>query len=109
MAHPIGRTGFGLISVISSIPEYEIRAELYIDPPNTKRAFPILQQNQKQIEAALGFPLIWHSPEESAARRLYTRKDADFLNQALWPEQFEWLRQRLEIMHKVFAPKLKDL
>ena len=39
----------------------------------------------------------------------FTPKDADFLNESLWPEHFEWLRQRLKTMHKVFAPKVKDL
>jgi hypothetical protein len=41
--------------------------------------------------------------------RLATRKDADFLNESLWPQQFDWLRQRLETMHKVFAPIVKTL
>ena len=41
--------------------------------------------------------------------RLYTRKDADFLNESLWPQHFDWLRQRLETMHKVFAPIVKNL
>ena len=41
--------------------------------------------------------------------RLSTRQNTDFFNEALWPEQFEWLRQRLETMHKVFAPRVKDL
>lgn len=41
--------------------------------------------------------------------RLYTRQNADFLNEALWPQQFEWLRQRLETMHKVFGPIVKNM
>lgn len=41
--------------------------------------------------------------------RVYTRQNADFLNQELWPQQLEWLGQRLETMHKFFAPIVKNL
>jgi len=41
--------------------------------------------------------------------KIYTRQDADILNEKLWPQHFEWLRQRLETMQKVFAPIVKDL
>jgi hypothetical protein len=41
--------------------------------------------------------------------RLFSRQDADFLNESLWPQQFEWLRRRLETMHRVFAPIVKNL
>lgn len=58
---------------------------------------------------ALGFALTWHNPENKAMCRLYTRQNADFLNEALWPQQFEWLRQRLETMRKVFGPIVKNM
>ena len=54
-------------------------------------------------------PLGWRNPENKAMCRLYTRQNADFLNESLWPQQFEWLRQRLEKMHTVFAPIVKKL
>ena len=41
--------------------------------------------------------------------RLYTRKDADFLDESLWPQHFDWLRQQVEKMHRVFAPIVKNL
>jgi len=41
--------------------------------------------------------------------RAYTRQTVDFLNTALWPQQFEWLRGRLETLHKVFSPNVKNL
>ena len=53
--------------------------------------------------------LTWHNPLDKAACRLYTRKSADFLDEQLWPQHFEWLRERLETMHKVFAPIVKNL
>ena len=115
MNHAIGRSGVHLVSIVSlwnsvtGVKGPEIRAELYMDGPSSKQEFAALEKQKAEIEKALGFSLTWHNPDNKAACRLYARKDADFLNEALWPEQFEWLRQRLETMHKVFAPIMKNL
>lgn len=111
----IGKSGFHLGSVISiwnsqtNSKGPEIRVDLYMNSPNAKQEFAALEKQKEAIEKALGFPLTWHNLENKAACRLNTRQDADFLNQQLWPQQFEWLRQRLEIMHKVFSPIIKNL
>jgi hypothetical protein len=111
----IGRSGVHLDSVISvwnsetGLKGPEIRAGLYLDGPNAKQEFAALEKQKEGIEKALGFSLIWHNPENKAACRLYTKHQTDFTNESLWPEQFEWLRTRLETMHKVFAPIVKNL
>jgi len=113
--HAIGRTGVHLASIISTWNSVtnsrgpELRVELYIDGPNAKQEFAALEARKAELEKDLGFPLTWLNPEGKAMCRLYTRLDADFLNEALWPQQFEWLRQRLETMHKVFSPIMKNL
>jgi hypothetical protein len=111
----IGRSGVHLDSVISvwnsetGLKGPEIRAGLYLDGPNAKQEFAMLEKQKESIEQTLGFSLTWHNPENKAACRLYTRQDSDFTNESLWPEQFEWLRMRLETMHKVFAPIMRNL
>lgn len=80
-----------------------------MDGPNGKREFALLEKEKAQIEAELGFPLTWRNPENKAMCRLYTRQDSDFTNEALWPAEFAWLKQRLEKMHSVFAPRMKQL
>lgn len=113
--HAIGRSGVHLTSIVSlwnsetGVKGPEIRAELYMDGPNAKQEFAALEKQKDDIEKALGFPLTWHNPENKAMCRLYTRQNADFLNEAQWPQHFEWLRQRLETMHKVFGPIVKNL
>jgi hypothetical protein len=113
--HAIGRSGIHLASIISTWDsetnsrDPEIRAELYMDGPNAKQEFATLEKQKDTIEEALSFPLTWRNPENKAMCRLYTRQNADFLNEQLWPQQFEWLRQRLETMHKVFAPIVRNL
>ena len=113
--HAIGRSGVHLGSIVSTSNSEtgtkgsEIRVELYMDGPNAKPEFAALELQRESLERALGFPLTWHNPENKAMCRLFTRKDADFLNENLWPEQFAWLQDRLEIMHRVFAPVVKEI
>lgn len=113
--HAIGRSGVHLTSIVSlwnsetGVKGPEIRAELYMDGPSAKQEFASLEKQKEGIENALGFALTWHNPENKAMCRLYTRQNADFLGEALWPQQFEWLKQRLETMHKVFGPIVKNM
>ncbi len=113
--HAIGRSGVHLDSIISSwnsetgMKGPEIRAELYLDGPNAKHEFAALEKQKESIEKALGFALTWHNPENKAACRLYTRQSYNFMDETSWTEQFEWLRARLETMHKVFAPIMKSI
>jgi len=113
--HAIGRSGVHLDSIVSlwdaetAVKDPEIRAELILNGPNAKQEFVALEKQKDAIEKALGFSLTWHNPDNKAACRLYTREKTDFRDEAKWPQQFEWLRQRLEIMHKVFAPIMKNL
>lgn len=113
--HALGRSGIHLTSIISSwnsltgTSDPEIRVELYIHDPLAKQEFAALEKLKLEIEKALGFQLTWHNPEDKALCKLYVRTDADFTNESLWPQQFEWLRSKLEIMHQVFAPIVKNL
>jgi len=115
MNHAIGRSGVHLVSVASlwnsetNSKDPEIRTDLYLDGPYAKKEFLALEEQKESIEHALGFSLTWWNPENKAACRVYTRQDANFLDQKLWPEQFEWLCQHLEKMHTVFAPIMKQL
>jgi hypothetical protein len=80
--------------------------------PSDQEPFIIAEMSgnhNQSLERALGFPLTWHNPESKAMCRLFTRKSADFLDEKLWPEQFAWLKARLEIMHRVFAPVVKEV
>lgn len=113
-SHAIGRSGVHLNSIVSiwnsetDMREPEIRVELYLDGKDAKLEFAALLKRKEEVEKALGFGLTWHNPEKKQCR-IYTRQDADFLNEQLWQQHFEWLRQRLETMHRVFAPIVKTL
>ena len=87
----------------------EIRAEVVLTGENARREFEALEAKKAELESKVGFPLIWHSPEDKNMRRIYAQQDADFLNEGLWPKHFAWLKEKLEAMHKVFNPVVRSL
>lgn len=111
----IGRSGFNLSAVaslwntVTDTKKPEIRAELVIHSGAAKSDFAAIAAKKAFIESELGFPLIWHNPEGKNMCRIFAQKDANFLDEDLWPVQFAWLREKLEAMHKVFAPIVKTL
>ncbi|MEO0408038.1 MAG: DUF4268 domain-containing protein, partial [Cyanobacteria bacterium P01_A01_bin.135] len=116
----IGRSGFKLMAVAStwnseleSWNSDEIRAELYIsrhsDPGECKHYFNLLQRQQTIIEAELGESLSWDSQPDRKACRIYLRKSVELQNRADWPAQHQWLTEKLDRMHRVFSPRIKQL
>jgi len=115
MYHPVGKTGFMLSSVASfynSVTETwepEIRVQLETMGARAKQNFVALEKHRSEIERACGVPLTWHNPEKKNACRIYLRKDADFRQEELWPEQQKWLKEKLELFQRVFVPIIKEL
>jgi hypothetical protein len=113
--HTIGRSGFVLASVVSSWSSEtnertpEIRAELTLNGPRAKAQFAALLDRRREIEAQLGFALTWNNPEDRNMCRIFARRDADFTDEARWPEQYEWLRTKQEAMAQCFAPIVRTL
>lgn len=115
MNHPIGRSGFHLTSITSTFNTEsadggpEIRAELTMIGDEAKDRFAALEQRKAEIERAIGCELTWHNPEGQKACRIYTRRDADFRDESQWPEQHQWLREKLELFQRVLGPIVQDL
>ena len=115
MTHSIGKSGIHLSSVASTsnsetnTDDPEIRVELVLDGKNAKQNFTALEKRREEIERAIGAPLKWHNPEGKNMCRIYIRTNANFLDSKLWPQQQEWLRDKLETFFKVFAPMVRTL
>ena len=111
----LGKSGFKLAAIVSTSNTItnnkgpEIRAELVIFGNNAKADFAKVELKKTDVTAKLGFPLIWHNPPNKTMCRIFTRLDSNFLNENEWIEQFTWLREKLEIMHKVFSPLVRSL
>lgn len=115
MYHSIGRSGILLTSIASlwdsesKTQNPELRVELTLAGKNAKQHFAALDANRDQIEKGIGCPLVWYNAEGTKSCRIYTRQNADFLNSELWPEQHQWLKEKLETFHEVFGPLVKNL
>lgn len=115
LVHPIGKSGIHLSSIASmwnsetSNNDPEIRVELVLTGKAAKQNYAALEKRREDIEREINLPLKWHNPEGKMMCRIYTRTNADFLDRKLWPQQHEWLRQRLEAFHRLFAPLVKTL
>lgn len=106
-----GKSGFSFAWVFTQ--NRELRVELYIDTGDkqqNKNAFDALEQQKKDIEAELGYPLKWDRLDQRRASRISTtikRKVTDpkeLLNQAK-----EWVvKTNLEFVD-VFQPRIREL
>lgn len=112
----IGRSGFKLTAIASlfdseseSYDQHEIRAQLELYGENAKVYFAQLEVIKEQIEKEIGEPLIWYNPEEKRACRIYLRTPVDLYQKDQWPEYHQWLKAKIEIMQRVFAPKVRIL
>ncbi len=109
MNHALGRSDFCLASVISTWNSIthkqgpEIRVELVLMGKQAKEQYAELEKRRAEIERAVGVPIIWHNPPNKKQSKIYVRKDADFLDEAQWPEQQRWLKEHLELFNRVFV------
>jgi hypothetical protein len=98
-----------LWDLVTGLKSPEIRAELYLHGPPAKDRFAELFKQKDQIEKDVGFALEWQNLDDRSACRICVRQKSDMANQDLWPRQFEWLRTKLEALHRVFTPIMKSI
>ncbi|OGP59320.1 MAG: hypothetical protein A2V67_15800 [Deltaproteobacteria bacterium RBG_13_61_14] len=104
----VGRGKFSL-SLTASVQKKRVGCEIYMRGKNAKTAFKLLEKDRKTVEAVTG-PLDWQElPDGQDCRIFLAHPDADISNQANWPKEFEWLKEKAELFHKVFSPIIKRL
>jgi hypothetical protein len=116
MTLALGRTGFHLSAIAStwdseseSYERGEVRAQVVMTGEDANAHFEILEASRDQIEKELGEPLVWHASADARQRKVYLRRSADIRDHASWPELDAWLKTKLETLHRVFAPRVKQL
>lgn len=85
-----------------------IAVELTINSDDAKEIFKELSAQKEEIERALGESLDWREMPDKKASRIVLFRPADAYNEESWPEQFAWLREKLEMFDKVFRPLLSN-
>lgn len=53
--------------------------------------------------------LIWYNPAEARLCRIYLRKLVNLQDETDWPIQHQWLVEKLDTLHQVFAKRVKQL
>ncbi len=116
MTFSVGRSGVHLDAVAStwnyqtnSWGGGENRVELVTYDRNSKAYFAELASQREAIEREIGEPLHWYNPDDYQICRIQIGKPADLNKKDDWPQQHEWLRQKLELFHRVFESRVKAL
>jgi Domain of unknown function (DUF4268) len=105
----IGRANFYLSASVNSLEDFVV-ASLILDGPNARGHFRALARDKEAIERELGFPLEWREVRGSKSSQMAIRLNAaDPTNESEWDRQMRWLREHLEALHRVFAPRIKNL
>ena len=87
-----------------------VSAELYIDAPEAKSYFRLLEADRAAIDAEFGGPLEWQElPGRKGARIVVYKHGVDPTDETQWPEQHAWLRSALERLGPVFRPRVRVL
>jgi len=114
----LGRSGIHLAAVASTYSAEsggyddlgEIRAEVYTDhATHSKAYFAALERDREAIETALGEPLTWDGTPGRRASKIFYRRRADVRNRSDWAAQHQWLKAKLEALHRVFRPRVQQL
>ncbi len=108
----IGRTDFALVAAIStwsareeSSGSGEIRAEFVVR--HAARDFGSFANDRASIDRELGPGPLWDAAEGKKSAKVYFVKEADPRDEATWPAQFAWLVDRLTLLHRVFADRVR--
>jgi hypothetical protein len=83
-----------------------IAVELAINSDDAKDVYRELLQQRSEIEQVIGDVLDWREMPDKKASRIVLFKEADAYKENYWPEQFAWLRDRLEAFDRAFRPRL---
>jgi hypothetical protein len=112
----VGRSGIGILAIASrynsaddnwSGGENRIELNLFNDPQRS--LLHQLLARRDEIEAAIGEPLTWHDPQGTKSAKVYVRRPGDVTDPTEWLVQHRWLKEKLELFHRVFRPIVMEL
>lgn len=99
MSLSIGTSACGM-SILRLQQQSQVGVELYIN--DDKELFRSLYERKAEIEACVGAELDWRELPEKKASRILIKKDANLTDEQDWPQQFEWIMDKLIKMKKAF-------
>jgi len=110
-ADTFGSGMFVLVALANVRPESRIGVGVEISGP--EEYYASLERDKAIIEREIGCQrgagesFEWNP--ETKVRDVWLYRGADFFERQQWPEQHEWLREKLEAFRRVLKPKIAEL
>ena len=105
----IGSSNFGLVATMHRKGR-RICAYFVFYGTDAKPHFYLLQRHKEAIADEVGEPLEWRElPKGKESQIRLCEHKTDLEDRQDWKAQHEWLKEKLELFHKVFAPRIKNL
>ena len=105
----VGRSHFLLETTINKREKW-ICVDLTLMGPNAKPHFYLLERDKVDIEEEIGAELEWEErPGRKQSYISLSQEEIDLEDRGDWDSQHQWLCKKLEIFHKVFSPRVKEL
>ena len=106
MSFRIGRGGF---RVFAHRTTRQLRVQLTISGESPIAYFHLLIRQRQEIEQEL-CELAWNeNPNNISSSIAVSRNDTDLANEPDWPNQYAWLKCKLEKFDEVFRPRIRNL
>jgi len=108
--HVLSRQHFKLIASIDTRKK-KIWVGLVLEGPDSKAHYHLLQRDKEAIENEIGANLDWRENPNKTESQLYiyAPEEMDPTIREQWPEQHEWMREKLERLKTVFSPRVQQL
>lgn len=97
------------LSALSIIKKNKIGVQVYLKGSNAKTLFEQLQRDTNSIEKTIGDKLEWNDLRPKERSIDLFKLNIDIRNRENWPDQHEWLYEKLEAFYKAFGERIKEL
>lgn len=104
----IGRSYFHLSALVNTR-DNRISVALILTGPGAEAHYFLLKDEEEKIETEMGAKLDWEGRTGKKEKTIILRHDWDTKERSLWPEQQLWMKEKLELFHSVFSPRVKIL
>jgi len=106
---PLGKTNVSMAATVNTVRK-KIGAQVSLAGDDGKAYFQPLFTRKAEIEKASGGELEWRLlPDKQESQIGLTRSNPGPSDRESWPQQHEWLREKLAGLHDAFAPRVKAL
>lgn len=104
----LGRSGIHL-TAIASVKEKYIAAKVYCHGWRGQHYYSCLESQRAEINQELGLEPTWERKDDVQSCQIHLWRDADPSDRTTWPELHRWMREKLELLDRVFRKRIAAL